>query len=48
MKPLTREWVAKAEGDFATDLNGDGFVEFTDYTIWETNSNNFVGAFLPF
>jgi hypothetical protein len=27
---------------YSGDLNGDDLVEFTDYTVWEADANNFV------
>jgi hypothetical protein len=29
-------------GFFSGEFNADGFVEFTDYTVWETDANNFA------
>jgi hypothetical protein len=39
--------VTFAGGYLATDLNGDGLVDLSDYSIWETNSNAFIFSFYP-
>jgi len=35
------------EGYYATDLNGDGFVEALDYPILFNNSNNLIETVQP-
>ena len=39
---------AFAEGYLSTDINGDGFVEGSDYPILNNNSDNFIESMHPY